>query len=96
MEYNFEYNHSRLSLVQLQKSGIRSIRQLEEVIEWEHAVCIEYTGYGYPLYRFVGLTMGCLGLEVAVTIDEAGKFITLDAMIAEREEFHQTMYSAKM
>ena len=89
MNFKFEYDHSKLSAVKLRKSGIRSLGELEEVIEWESSICTESTDFSFPLYRFVGLTKGCLGLEIAVSLDEVGRFITLDAIISDRNEFFE-------
>jgi len=91
MKYKFEYDHTRLSLPMLHKSGVRFTKQLEEVIEWESSICLESKDFDFPLYRFVGLTSGCLGLEIAVTFDQKGRFVPLDAKISERDEFIMLM-----
>ena len=91
MNYKFEYDHTRLSLPLLHRTGVRSTKQLEEVIEWGHSICMESKNFDFPLYRFIGLTFGCLGLEIAVTFDQKGRFVPLDVQISEREEFIMLM-----
>jgi hypothetical protein len=85
----FEYDHRNLSLSLLHQIGIRSTRELEEVIEWEYSYC-EIAEYflEFPVYLFSGLTKECKGIEIAVTFDRFGKFVTLDAKVADRNKLY--------
>jgi hypothetical protein len=83
----FEYDHSFLSLVDLQKKGIRSTRDLEEVIEWKYSGCkVDDVSLQFPIYIIAGLTEKCRGLTVAVMVNENGLFRTLDAIIPARDD----------
>ena len=83
----FEYNHSRLSLIELHKRGIRSILELEEVIEG-HSFADEefFDELGYSVIRFIGFTNGSKPLKIACRLGENGNLITLDARIPSVEE----------
>lgn len=83
---DFEYDHRYLSLVQLHQEGIRSTKELEEVVEWEQSHCDEdNASFEYPIFMITGLSKKCRGISVVITIDEFGKFVTLDAKVATRD-----------
>ncbi|WP_209329346.1 hypothetical protein [Lunatimonas salinarum] len=90
-----EYDHSHLSLTALHKEGIRSPKELEEVIEWKYSHCEEDLEIlEFPVFRITGLTDKCKGIRVIPTFNEVGKYITLDARIASRDLIF-TLFSAK-
>lgn len=72
-------------MTMLHDGGIRSPRELEEIIEWPYSFCEEADIFDFPLFRFSGLTADSKGLTVAVTVDNEGRFITLDAKITDRD-----------
>lgn len=83
---NIEYDHSKLSMTLLHKEGIRSTKELEEVIEWHHSHCdYDAVNFGFPVSRFTGLTTDCKGIRVVLTFDNSGRFVTLDAKMADRD-----------
>ncbi len=83
----FEYDHSRLSLNELHKKGIRTIRELEEVVEgYSFAEEFFFEELGYKVIRFTGFTRNSKALKIACKIGVDGKLITLDARIPTVEE----------
>lgn len=86
MSFKFTYDHSHLSMPVLHEAGIRSTKELEEVIE-DMSVCeVNESLFDFPIYIFTGLTSKCRGLKIAVTFDHEGKYVTLDAQIADPKE----------
>ena len=79
----------------LHKIGIRSTNELEEVIEWKHSHCdVDELLFDFPVFKFTGLTLNSHGLEVAVTFDQDGRFVTLDARIADRNTLYTLFKSS--
>lgn len=92
---NIEYDHSHLSLTDLHFEGIRSPKELEEVIEWRHSFCEEDLDIlDFPVFRFTGLTNKCKGIRVVLTFSDSGKYVTLDAKIADRDLIYK-LFSGK-
>ncbi|WP_192349018.1 hypothetical protein [Algoriphagus sp. Y33] len=82
-----EYDHRHLSIAQLHNEGIRSPKELEEVVEWKYSHCNQDdSSFEFPVYIFTGLTDKCKGIKVVLTFDESGRFVTLDAKAALRDE----------
>lgn len=68
--------------------GIRSTKELEEVIEWSFSFCeTDNATLGFEVYVVTGLTKSCRAISVAVVVSEDGKFVTLHARTPSREEF---------
>jgi hypothetical protein len=89
----FDYDHRLLSLTTLHKNGIRSVKDLEEVIEWEHSVCLaEDKTFGFATYIVIGLTKTCKGVYVVITVDEHGRFVTMDANIPARDQLFKILF----
>lgn len=84
----FEYDHSLLSLVELQQKGIRRLRELEEVIEGvSFAEELFFEELGYSIIRFIGFTNKSKPLKIACRLDaNTGKLTTLDAQIPSVDE----------
>lgn len=83
----FEYDHSLLSLKQLHESGIRSTKELEEVIEgYSFANEIFLHEEGYAVLLFLGFSKSSKPIKIACRFDGVGKITTLDAMIPSVEE----------
>ena len=90
-----EYDHSHLSLTALHREGIRSPKELEEVIAWPHSYCEEDLDMlEFPVFRVTGLTDKCKGIRVVLTFNEVGKYVTLDTRIANRDLIFK-LFSAK-
>jgi hypothetical protein len=88
----FEYDHRLLSLNTLHKNGIRSVKDLEEVIEWEYSSCIaDDKTFGFTVYLVTGLTKNCKGICVMMTVHGNGRFVILDATIPQRDELLLTL-----
>jgi hypothetical protein len=87
MSIHIIYDHSNLSMRHLHAAGIRSTKELEEVIESRISYC-SFNGLfnDFPAYLFLGLTRACKGLEIVLTVDDSGKYITMDAQIPQPEE----------
>ena len=83
----FEYDHSRLSLSELHKKGIRTIKELEEVVEgYSFAEELFFDELGYKVIRFTGFTKNSKPLKIACKIGTDGKLTALDARIPSVEE----------
>jgi hypothetical protein len=83
----FEYDHSMLSLTELHKIGIRSTRELEEVIEgYSFADEMFLNALGYPVIRFIGFTKKSRALKIACLLTDDGRFATMDARIPSVQE----------
>lgn len=83
----FEFDHSLLSLVALQRKGIRSTRALEQVVNGVSLVREAYfENLGYTVFWFIGFTASSQALEVAGKISDTGKLVTLDAEIPSVED----------
>ena len=83
----FEYDHTLLSLPELHRLGIRSTKELEEVIEgYSFANEFFLEEIGYTIIRFIGFTKSTKGLKVACRLKSDGKIVTLDAQIPSVEE----------
>lgn len=79
----FEYDHSLLSLIELHKIGIRSTRELEEVIEGYSFANEEFLEkWGHDVIRFVGFTNRSRALKIACRFTEDWRLATIDARIA--------------
>ncbi|MFP4097136.1 MAG: hypothetical protein ACLFUB_21815 [Cyclobacteriaceae bacterium] len=71
----------------MQRSGIRSTKELEEVINGTSFVEEEFLAeLGYSVLRFIGFTSNARALKVACRLGETGKLVTLDARIPTVEE----------
>lgn len=83
----FEYDHSLLSLAVLHQVGIRSTRELEEVIEG-HSFADEefFEELGYSVIRFIGFNNSSRAIKIACRLSDRGKLITLDARIPSIDE----------
>lgn len=82
----FEYDHSLLSLVVLQRKGIRSTRILEEVVEGRSFADENYfDNLGYSVIVFTGFNRSSQAIKVAGRLKK-GKLILLDAKIPTVEK----------
>lgn len=82
----FEYDHSLLSLVELQRKGIRSTKMLEEAIEgYSFADVTYFEQLGYEVVVFTGFSRHSQAVKVACRI-KGEKLMTLDAAIPTVEE----------
>lgn len=86
MDLGITYDHSNLRMSDLHKIGIRSIKELEEVIEGISVCDLNEFLFEFPVYIFTGLTHGCKGVKVAITVSTEGKYVTLAAEIPEPKE----------
>lgn len=83
----FEYDHTQLSLTLLHNRGIRSTKELEEVIEGYSFADEEYfEDLKFKIIRFIGFTDISKPIKIACRLDENGKLVTLDARIPSVEE----------
>jgi len=83
----FEYDHSLLSLIELHKIGIRSTRELEEVIEGYSFANEEFLEkWEYNVIRFVGFTNRSRALKIACRFTDDWRLATIDARIASVQE----------
>lgn len=83
----FEYDHSLLSLVELHKKGVRSTRELEEVIEgYSFAEEVLLPEIEYKVVRFIGFTKFSKPLKIVCRISSDMKLVTLDAQTPTVEE----------
>jgi hypothetical protein len=83
----FEYDHTLLNLPQLHRLGIRTTKELEEVIEgYSFADEIFLEELGYRVIRFIGFTQSSRSLKIACRLERDGKIVTLDAQIPSVEE----------
>ena len=83
----FEYDHSLLSISALHSIGIRSPRELEEVIEGKSfADELFIDTLGYSVIRCVGFNAKSRAIKVAFKIGEKGRIVFLDARIPSVEE----------
>ena len=83
----FEYDHNMLSLTELHKIGIRSTRELEEVIEGYSFADEKFVEVlGYPVIRFVGFTNKSRALKIASRFTDDGRLATIDANIPSVQE----------
>lgn len=83
----FEYDHSQLSLSLLHSRGIRSPRELEEVIEGNSFADEQFFDeLGYGVIRFIGFTKASRALKIACRLSEDGKLVTMDAQIPTVDE----------
>jgi hypothetical protein len=88
----FSYDHTLLSLTTLHENGIRSVKDLEEVIEWEHLVCFtDDKTFGFIAYVVIGLTKNCKGVGVVMIVDDHGRFVTLDASVPIRDDLFDVL-----
>lgn len=88
----FEYDHTLLSFPDLHKIGIRSTRELEEVIEWKFSHCtVDEVTLEFPVYVITGLTEKCKGVSVVVKVNDEGVFVTLDVIVPSRDEFLKSL-----
>ncbi len=83
----FDYDHSLLSMDHLHKNGIRSSKEIEEVIEG-HSFAEEVflPELGYTIFRFIGFTKATKPIKLACRFDITGRLVTLDALIPKVEE----------
>ena len=86
----FEYDHSKLSLVELHKIGVRSTLEIEEVIEGNSFASEEYIEeLGHSIIRFVGFTNHTRALKIVCRLLDDGRLSTLDTRIPTVEEIIQ-------
>ncbi len=83
----FEYDHSLLSLIELHKIGIRTTRELEEVIEGYSFANEEFLEkWGFDVIRFVGFTNRSRALRIACRFTDDGRLETMEAGIPSVQE----------
>ena len=83
MNFNFEFDHSNISSIRLQENGIRSLREIEEVVQGESfAEELSSEIYGSPIFLLIGFTTKSKPLKVAFSLGLDYKIITLQAKIA--------------
>lgn len=84
----FEYDHSLLSIIALQQKGIRSVRELEEVIEGYSFADEDFRKeLGYPIIYFIGFTNASRPLKIACRLNlDNRRLITLGVHIPTVEE----------
>ncbi len=83
----FEYDHSLLRSTELHKIGIRSTKELEEVIEGYSFADEKFLKVlGYPVIRFVGFTKKSRALKIACRLTDDGRLATMDARIPSVQE----------
>lgn len=86
-EIGFEFDHSNLNMIELQKIGIRSPHELETVILGE-SFCesVNFPDIG-ELFFATGFNSSMRALVVVFKYDQnRDKLVTLDAKIANLEE----------
>lgn len=81
----FKYDHTRLSPLDLHRSGIRGTRELEEVIEG-YSFGRRQWYEGDEIYLFVGFTKDSKPLEVAFKTTDDIDIITEGARVANVEK----------
>jgi len=82
----FRYDHRELDLLALHAIGVRSPRELEEVIEGYSVGVLEFVGsIGRHVYYFIGFTKKSRAMEVAFYITEEVDIITVDVIIPSVE-----------
>jgi hypothetical protein len=86
MNFNFEFDHSNLSSIVLHQNGIRSLREIEEVINGESFAEEISKRYTKPTFIVTGFTSKSKPLKIAFSIDKSGRVITLQARIASINE----------
>lgn len=82
----FEYDHSLIRMTELHKIGVRSTRELEEVIEG-HSFADEkyFEELGFTVIRFIGFNSRSLAIKVAARL-HGGLLQTLDVGIPTVDE----------
>jgi len=88
MANRFSYDHSLLSMSQLHSMGIRSTREIEEVIEGHsYADEIYIKELRYSVIRFIGFTDQSRALKIVCRLkNDLEKLITLEVRIPNIEE----------
>ena len=83
----YEYDHSLLSSVRLQQRGIRSTRDLEEVIEGQSFANVEsFKDLDYSVIIFTGFSSRSQAIKVVCRLEDSGRIVTLDAEIPTVDE----------
>lgn len=83
----FKYDHSLLSLVELQRKGIRNTKVLEEVIEGQSFASVEsFKDLDYSVIIFTGFSSRSQAIKVVCRLENSGRIVTLDAEIPTVDE----------
>jgi hypothetical protein len=87
MDFKIVYDHSNLRMADLHKVGIRSTKELEEIVEGVSVCDLNEFLFEFSVFIFTGLTSNCKGIKVALMVNEDGKYVTLAAEVPKPEEF---------
>ncbi|HWZ21643.1 MAG TPA: hypothetical protein VNW06_03255 [Cytophagaceae bacterium] len=90
MDFNFQFNHSNLSILVLHQNGIRSLLELEQVIQGDSfAEELQSEIRGRSIFIATGFTVKSKPLKVAFSLNTQGEIITLQAKIATISEIKE-------
>ena len=86
MDNKLKFDHTKLSIILLRNSGIKTTKEIEEIFTHEWHCNESYSTELKPLFIAIGFTSFSKALKIAFTVDEDVKIITLAARIATIKE----------